>query len=90
MNNLRVDEGMAKNVATLTKRGECPADFPYAFSKDDRYLPDSCCNHDPYINNKIGEVSCSSRVDCKHSSCYMHTTKFCKKDADCMAFGGEK
>ena len=89
MNELRIRETMARNVATLTGRGECPGEFPYAYNKDDRYLPDSCCKHDPYINRPIGEVSCSSRVDCKHASCYMHTTKFCKKDADCMAFGGE-
>ena len=89
MNELRIRETMAKNVATLTGRGECPGEFPYAYNKDDRYLPDSCCKHDPYINNKVGEVHCSSRVDCKHASCYMHTTQFCKKDSDCMAFGGE-
>lgn len=87
MNELRIDEGMAKNVATLTKRGECPADFPYAFSKDDRYLPDSCCNHDPYINNPIGVVKCTNRVDCPYDAgCYMHTNLHCKSNSDCMAF----
>ena len=87
MNNLRVDEGMAKNVGILTKRGECPADFPYAFSKDDRYLPDSCCNHDPYINNDVGKVTCTNRVDCPYDAgCYMHTNLHCKSNSDCMAF----
>ena len=87
MNKLRVDEGMAKNVATLTKRGECPADFPYAFSKDDRYLPDSCCNHDPYINNDVGKIKCTNRVDCPYDAgCYMHTNLHCKSNSDCMAF----
>ena len=90
MNKLRVDEGMAKNVATLTKRGECPADFPYAFSKDDRYLPDSCCNHDPYINNPVGKVKCTNRIDCPYDAgCYMHTNLHCKSNSDCMAFGEE-
>ena len=87
INDLRVDEGMAKNVATLTKRGECPADFPYAFSLDDRYLPDSCCNHDPYINHKVGNVSCTNRLDCPYKAgCYMHTNLHCKSNSDCMAF----
>ena len=87
INDLRVDEGMAKNVATLTKRGECPADFPYAFSLDDRYLPDSCCNHDPYINQDVGNVSCTNRVDCPYDAgCYMHTNLHCKSNSDCMAF----
>ena len=87
MNELRIDEGMAKNVATLTKRGECPADFPFAFSKDDRYLPDSCCNHDPYINNPVGKVTCTNRVDCPYDAgCYMHTNLHCKSNSDCMAF----
>ena len=87
LNELRVDEGMAKNVATLTKRGECPADFPYAFNKDDRYLADSCCNHDPYINNDVGKVTCTNRVDCPYDAgCYMHTNLHCKSNSDCMAF----
>lgn len=87
INDLRVDEGMAKNVSTLTKRGECPADFPYAFSLDDRYLPDSCCNHDPYINQDVGNVSCTNRVDCPYDAgCYMHTNLHCKSNSDCMAF----
>jgi len=87
INNLRVDEGMAKNVATLTKRGECPADFPYAYSKNDKYLPDSCCNHDPYINNDIGKVECVNRLDCPYEAgCYMHTSLHCKSNSDCMAF----
>ena len=90
INNLRIAEGMAKNVATLTKRGECPADFPYAYIKNDKYLPDSCCKYDPYINNPVGKVECNARQDCPHDAgCYMHTDLHCTKNADCMAFGEE-
>ena len=90
INKLIVDEAMAKNVGKLLEQGECPGNFPYAYAKKKNFPTNSCCKHDPYINNEVGTVSCSARVDCPYSQgCYMHTNKFCKKNDDCMAFGEE-
>ena len=78
---------MAENVAKLTKSGECPGHHPYAYSLDDSNSPNYCCKHDPYFDQPTGKVDCKKSIDCPHSSCYMHTSKYCKKNSDCMSYG---
>lgn len=88
-NTLQVEEDMAINVAGLTKSGECPGHHPYAYSLNDSSSPGYCCKHDPYFDQPTGEVNCKKSIDCPHKSgsCYMHTTKWCRKNSDCMSYG---
>lgn len=88
-NTLQLEEDMAENVSKLTKYGECPGHHPYAYSVNESTSPNYCCKHDPYFDQPTGTVKCDKSIDCPSYSgtCYMHTTKWCTRNSDCMSYG---